>query len=318
MSLAVHTEQLTKRFGPFVAVDALDLEVAAGEVFGFLGSNGAGKSTAIRMLCGLLAPTSGRATVLGIDVAREPERVKRAIGYMSQRFSLYLDLTPRQNLTFFGGVYGLSGRDLDERVRWAIGVSELSGREDAPTADLPPGWRQRLALSCAVLHRPRLVFLDEPTGGVDPISRREFWKVIEEMAAEGVTLVVTTHYLDEAEHCRQLALMHAGKLIAHGTLTDMRALLDDRALYQVRSPRVLDAVSWLRARQGVLDAQLFGSRLHVVVPAGDPAAGAHLRDALDAAGFGPARVDPIRPTLEDVFIQAIESAEANGTVGAAP
>ncbi|MBI5418564.1 MAG: ABC transporter ATP-binding protein, partial [Deltaproteobacteria bacterium] len=201
MGVAVETRHLCKRFGDFTAVDDLTLSVAEGEIFGFLGSNGAGKSTAIRMLCGLLAPTSGTASVLGVDVTRDPERVKRTIGYMSQRFSLYEDLSVRQNLRFFGGVYGLRGEAFEARERWAVGMAGLEGMQELLARELAGGWKQRLALACAVLHRPRVLFLDEPTGGVDPISRRRFWGLIDGMAAEGITVFVTTHYMDEAEHC---------------------------------------------------------------------------------------------------------------------
>ncbi len=223
MTAAVETRGLCKDFGPFRAVDGVTLAVEEGEIFGFLGSNGAGKSTVIRILCGLLAPTEGTARVLGTDVARDPERVKRAIGYMSQRFSLYEDLTVRQNLMFYGGVYGLAGKALADSVDGAVGAAALRGMEDLHAGELPAGWKQRLALACAVLHRPKVLFLDEPTGGVDPISRRDFWALIDGMAAGGVTVFVTTHYLDEGEYCGRLGLMHAGRLVACGTPGELRA-----------------------------------------------------------------------------------------------
>ena len=217
MASVIEVEHLVKRFGAFTAVDDLSFSVEEGEVFGLLGSNGAGKSTAIRMLCALLTPTSGSARVLGLDVGRDAEKLKRRIGYMTQRFSLYEDLTVRQNLQFFGGVYGLHGRAFLERQDWALATAGLAGKEDLLTRSLPGGWKQRLALACSVLHRPRVVFLDEPTGGVDPLSRRRFWTLIDTMAGEGVTLIVTTHYLDEAERCDRIALMHAGRLVALGS-----------------------------------------------------------------------------------------------------
>ena len=225
MEFAVETRGLTRRYGTFVAVDHLDLAVAEGEVFGFLGSNGAGKTTAIRMLCGLVEPSGGSARVLDVDVVRNPEAVKPRIGYMTQRFSLYNDLTVLQNLRFFGGIYGLKSAAFEEREAWAIGMAGLRGRESALAGDLPGGMRQSLALCAAILHRPRVVFLDEPTAGVDPISRREFWRVIDQMAVEGVTVFVTTHYMDEAEHCHRLALMHAGRLIALGTVHELKEQL---------------------------------------------------------------------------------------------
>jgi ABC-2 type transport system ATP-binding protein len=213
---------LTRRFGDFVAVDGLDFDVGAGEIFGFLGSNGAGKSTTIRMLCGLLKPTSGTATVGGVDVGRDPEGVKRRIGYMSQRFSLYERLTVDQNIRFFAGIYGLRGDRLDARRRFVIDMAGLRSREHVRASDLPGGWRQRLGLGCAILHEPPIVFLDEPTGGVDPISRREFWELIDHLAAGGVTVMVTTHYLDEAEHCHRVAIVHGGRLAALGTTAELK------------------------------------------------------------------------------------------------
>src|SRR5882672_4668154 len=210
---AIAVTDLTKRFGDFVAVDRLTFDVAQGEVFGFLGSNGAGKSTTIRMLCGLLTPTSGTATVGGIDVSRDPEGVKRRIGYMSQRFSLYERLTVDQNITFFAGIYGLARDRLAARRRFVIEMAGLEGRERTRAADLAGGWRQRLALGCAILHEPPIVFLDEPTGGVDPVSRREFWRLIEDLSRSGVTILVTTHYLDEAEHCHRIAIIKDRKSV---------------------------------------------------------------------------------------------------------
>ena len=214
---AITVSHLTRRFGDFVAVDDLTFDVQQGEIFGFLGSNGAGKSTTIRMLCGLLEPTRGTATVGGVDVGRDPEGVKRRIGYMSQRFSLYERLTVDQNIRFFGGIYGLDAERLERRRRFVIGMAGLDKREHVRAADLAGGWRQRLALGCAILHEPAIVFLDEPTGGVDPVSRRRFWELIDQLAASGVTVLVTTHYLDEAEHCHRLAIINAGRLAALGS-----------------------------------------------------------------------------------------------------
>ncbi|MGE5126292.1 MAG: ABC transporter ATP-binding protein, partial [Betaproteobacteria bacterium] len=242
MATAVEIRELSKHFGAFKAVDRISLRVEEGEIFGFLGANGAGKSTTIRMLCGLLRPSSGSALVLGIDVARDPEGVKRRIGYMSQRFSLYDDLTVAQNLRFFGGVYGLRGKEAREREAWAVQMADLEGKQDRLTGELPGGWKQRLALACAVMHRPRVVFLDEPTSGVDPISRRRFWRLIDEMAAGGVTVFVTTHYLDEAEYCHRLALIHAGRLVALGTVSELKQVLAGNAVLEVAAARVGDAL----------------------------------------------------------------------------
>jgi len=214
--VTIEVRNLTKRFGSFTAVDDVTFSVGKGEILGFLGANGAGKTTVIRMLCGLLNPTSGQATVGGFDIRRQPERIKHVIGYMSQRFSLYEDLTVRENLGFFGGVYGLSPERRSERIAWALELAGLKGREKSLTSELAGGWRQRLALGCAILHEPRIVFLDEPTSGVDPISRRSFWELINQLAEQGTTVLVTTHYLDEAEYCNRIMLIHAGRLIAGG------------------------------------------------------------------------------------------------------
>jgi ABC-2 type transport system ATP-binding protein len=314
---AIETRRLTKRFGAFVAVDALDLAVVEGEVFGLLGSNGAGKSTAIRMLCGLLTPSGGDARVLGIDVARDPEEVKRRIGYMTQRFSLYDDLSVRENLEFFGGIYGLAGAEGAERRRWAIAMADLAGKEDLLTGALPGGWKQRLALACAVLHRPRMVFLDEPTGGVDPISRRRFWDLIDAMAGEGVTVLVTTHYLEEAEHCNRIGLMHDGRLVALGTVSELKQVFAGRSILEVSCPRFLEALEQLEAEPWVLEAAVFGTRLHVVVA--DAEEGRRLvQELLAAADNGPAAVERIVPSLEDVFIHTVErETEARAGGGAA-
>jgi len=316
-ALAIETRQLTKRFGAFVAVDSLDLAVHEGEVFGLLGSNGAGKSTAIRMLCGLLTPSGGDARVLGVDVARDPEEVKRRIGYMTQRFSLYDDLSVRENLEFFGGIYGLTGADGAERRRWAIDMADLAGKEDQLTGSLPGGWKQRLALACAVLHRPRMVFLDEPTGGVDPISRRRFWDRIDAMAGEGVTVLVTTHYLEEAEHCNRVGLMHDGRLVALGSVSELKQVFAGRAILEVACPRFLEALEQLETAPWVLEAAVFGTRLHVVVA--DAADGVRLaHELLAASGNGPATVERIVPSLEDVFIHTVEmETEARARRGAA-
>jgi ABC-2 type transport system ATP-binding protein len=316
-ALAIETRKLTKRFGTFVAVDRLDLAVAEGEVFGLLGSNGAGKSTAIRMLCGLLTPSSGEASVLGVDVAREPESVKRRIGYMTQRFSLYNDLSVKENLEFFGGIYGITGEDGAERRRNAIVMADLAGKEDMTTGSLPGGWKQRLALACAVLHAPRMVFLDEPTGGVDPISRRRFWDRIDEMASSGVTVLVTTHYLDEAEHCNRIGLMHDGRLVALGSVSELKGVFAGRAILEVVCPRFLEALEQLEAAPWVVEASVFGTRLHVVVA--DAEEGRRLTlELLARAGNGPAAVERIVPSLEDVFIHTVETETKTRAHGAVP
>ena len=305
MERPVEMRHLCKRFGSFTAVDDLSLAVAPGEIFGLLGSNGAGKTTAIRMLCGLLAPTSGEARVLGVDVGRDPGQVRRRIGYMTQRFSLYTDLTVAQNLRFFGGVYGLEGERQAARQAWALRMANLEGREDDLAGDLPGGWKQRLALACAVLHEPRVLFLDEPTGGVDPISRRAFWSLIGDMAAQGITIIVTTHYLDEAEHCDRIALMHAGRLAALGSVAELKEVFAGGAILEVTCPRYLEALDRLEREDWVREVAIFGTSLHVVV---DEAAAGRRRifELLEESGNTPAQVEPVVPTLEDVFIHCIE------------
>ncbi len=306
---AVETRELSKRFGAFTAVDRISLTVSAGEVFGFLGANGAGKSTTIRMLCGLLRPSSGSALVLGIDVARDPEAVKRRIGYMSQRFSLYDDLTVIQNLRFFGGVYGLRGARASERLEWALHMADLEGKQDRLTGELPGGWKQRLALACAVLHRPQVVFLDEPTSGVDPISRRRFWRLIDEMAAEGVTVFVTTHYLDEAEYCHRLALIHAGRLVALGTVSELKHVFAGHAVLEVVAPRVGEALEAISAEPWAIETSVFGTRIHVMVR-DEPQARVEIARLLAAQGNAASTVERILPSLEDVFIHHVEEAQA--------
>ena len=244
---AIHAEHLTRRFGAFVAVNDVSFDVRPGEIFGFLGSNGAGKSTTIRMLCGLLRPTSGNATVGGVDVMRDPEGVKRRIGYMSQRFSLYENLTVDENIQFFGGVYGLDRAGLAARREFVLDMAGLRGRERLLTGTLSGGWKQRLALGCAILHEPRIVFLDEPTGGVDPLSRRQFWRLIEQLAREGVAVLVTTHYLDEAEHCHRIAIIQAGRLAVIGTVGELKGIFSSRPIVELRVDRPVDAMQVLDA-----------------------------------------------------------------------
>jgi ABC-2 type transport system ATP-binding protein len=311
---AIELDQLTKRFGSFTAVDGISMSVEAGEIFGFLGANGAGKSTVIRMLCGLLAPTKGTGRVLGIDVARDPEGVKRRIGYMSQRFSLYEDLTVLQNLRFFGGVYGLRGARAREREEWAIEMANLGGKEHRLTGELPGGWKQRLALACAVLHEPKVVFLDEPTSGVDPISRRRFWALIDEMSSGGVTVFVTTHYLDEAEYCHRLALIHAGRLAAQGTVSQLKEVFAGRAVLEVGAPRLSEALELLGEQEWALETSVFGTRIHVVVRDANEGR-QRITAALEQQGNPPSSVERIVPSLEDVFIHHVEEEEARRAAG---
>lgn len=315
--LAIELDGLTKRFGAFTAVDRVSMGVEQGEIFGFLGANGAGKSTAIRMLCGLLSPTEGTGRVLGIDVGRDPEGVKRRIGYMSQRFSLYDDLSVLQNLRFFGGVYGLRGTRARERERWAIEMADLKGKEQRLTRELPGGWKQRLALACAVLHEPRVVFLDEPTSGVDPISRRRFWALIDEMSDQGVTVFVTTHYLDEAEYCHRLALIHAGRLAALGTVSELKEVFSGRAVLEVTAPGLSEALELIGEQDWALETSVFGTRVHVVVTGADEGR-QQIASLLERSGNAATSIERIVPSLEDVFIHHVEAEEARRKESAAP
>jgi ABC-2 type transport system ATP-binding protein len=299
--VAIAARHLSRRFGRFVAVDDVSFEVRHGEIFGFLGSNGAGKSTTIRMLCGLLRPSSGTAIVGGIDVGREPERVKPRIGYMSQRFSLYERLTVDQNIAFFGGIYGLSGARLAERRRFVIDMAGLQGREGELTGSLSGGWRQRLALGCAILHEPPIVFLDEPTGGVDPLSRRRFWRLIDTLARSGVAVLVTTHYLDEAEHCHRIAIIQAGRLGALGTVAELKRVFDGRPIVEVRAPRPVDAMRVLDAMPEVEKTSIFGTSVHAVLRSSALAPQA-IAGRLSSQIPGPIESALVEPSLEDVFL----------------
>ena len=300
----IRVEQLVKRFGAFTAVDGVSFDVKRGEIMGFLGPNGAGKSTIIRMLCGLLRPTSGRALVAGIDVARDPERVRGQIGYMSQKFSLYSDLTVIENQRFFGGIYGVKRSELGERIRFATEMAGLAGRETALVSTLAGGWKQRLALGCAILHRPPVLFLDEPTSGVDPVSRRRFWDLIHDMAADGVTILVSTHYMDEAEYANRIALISQGKLIALGSPDHLKHRALGGQLVLVEATRIAEALDTLPSRPGIIDVAPFGNALHVLVDDADRAA-RELPAWLAGHGIPGARVSRIEPSLEDTFVELV-------------
>jgi ABC-2 type transport system ATP-binding protein len=298
---SVVIENLVKRFGHFVAVDRINLEVRKGEVFGFLGPNGAGKSTTIRMLCGLLKPTSGRAEVAGFDVGKNPEAVRQNIGYMSQKFSLYNDLTIIENIRLFAGLYSVPPKELQGRIEWALLMANLKGQENLITGTLPGGWKQRLALGCAVLHRPPIIFLDEPTSGVDPITRRGFWELIHQMAEHGVTVFVTTHYMEEAEYCNRLALIFRGKMVALGTPSELKRDAMKGELLLVECAPLGEAVEALQAAPGVMDASVFGNALHLVVQ--DAAvAMPRLASFLAERNIAVRRMEKIRPSLEDAFV----------------
>jgi len=298
---SVEIDGLVKRFGDFVAVDRLTLSVRKGEVFGFLGPNGAGKSTTIRMLCGLLKPSAGRANVAGYDVGRDPESVRQHIGYMSQKFSLYNDLKVIENLRLFAGLYSVPARESRERIDWALEMANLRGQENLITGTLPGGWKQRLALGCAVLHRPPIIFLDEPTSGVDPITRRQFWDLIHRMAQEGVTVFVTTHYMEEAEYCNRLALIFRGKMVALGTPSELKHNSMKGELLLIECEPLGQAVEALQTDSAVMDAAVFGNALHLVVANADTA-GPKIKSFLAEHKVKVSRVEKIRPTLEDVFV----------------
>lgn len=302
---AITVDRLTRRFGDFVAVDDVSFDVREGEIFGFLGANGAGKSTTIRMMCGLLAPSSGTAVVGGVDVVRDPEGVKLRIGYMSQKFSLYEALTVDQNIRFFGGIYGLEGERFEARRRFVLEMAGLAGRETTMTSALAGGWRQRLALGCAILHEPPIVFLDEPTGGVDPVSRRQFWRLIDRLSEQGTTVLVTTHYLDEAEHCHRIAVMNAGRLAAMGTTTELKQTFAGRPIVEVIAPDPVAVMQRLDALEEVEKTSLFGTAVHAV-GRDDATTPEHLARRLHDAGVEVGSVAHVEPSLEDVFLDVVE------------
>ena len=303
---AIEVRHLTRRFGAFTAVSDLTFDVRQGEIFGFLGSNGAGKSTTIRMLCGLLRPTSGHARVGGVDVGSDPEAVKRRIGYMSQRFSLYEKLTVDQNIAFFAGVYGIAGDRFAARREFVLEMAGLRGRESTLTASLSAGWRQRLALGCAILHEPPIVFLDEPTGGVDPLSRRRFWRLINELARAGTTVLVTTHYLDEAENCHRIAIIQAGHLAAIGTVNELKSRFADRPIIEVRSAKPVESMRRLDEMPDVEKTSIFGTSVHAVLRSRDVGPDV-VADRLGHAGIT-AKLTVVEPSLEDVFLDVAEQA----------
>ena len=301
-------DHLSRNFGAFKAVDDVTFDVRRGEVFGFLGSNGAGKSTTIRMLCGLLKPTSGRATVDGRDVGSDPEGVKARIGYMSQRFSLYELLTVEQNIAFYGGLYGLTGERFKRRRAFALEIGGLAGRERELAKNLSGGWKQRLALGCALLHEPPILFLDEPTGGVDPVSRREFWRLIDELSQAETTVLVTTHYLDEAERCDRVAIMHAGKLAALGPITELKATFANRPIIEVRGPDPVALMAWLDESPAVEKTSLFGTAVHAVLRSSSTSIDA-ITGGLKSAGHGVTSAASVVPSLEDVFLDVVDRLE---------
>jgi len=308
--IVVVAHGLVKRFGDFTAVNDIDFEVHAGEIFGFLGPNGSGKTTTIRMMLGLLSPTEGDVQVLGVPVKEHPEKIRPHIGYMSQRFSLYNDLTVMQNLQFYGKVYGLKNTDLEERIQGAVRMAGLEGHERTKTRELAGGWRQRLALGAAILHRPQIVFLDEPTAGVDPVSRRAFWDLLYKLVSEGVTIFVTTHYMDEAEHCHRLAFIQRGKLIAFGSPAEIKSEMMRGQVLEITPSDAAQAIKTLRAARqaGELpleDVALYGSLVHVVAPDMDQLM-EPIAEQLRLAQVEVQHMEVIEPSLEDVFIACMQ------------
>jgi ABC-2 type transport system ATP-binding protein len=301
----VRVEELTRRFGDFTAVDAVSFTVKPGEIFGFLGPNGAGKTTTIKMLTGLLAPSEGRGWVDGLDIRDERQAIKRRIGYMSQRFSLYGDLTVLENIELFAGLYGVVGHHFEERRRWILEMAELTDAGDRPTDELPLGWKQRLALGCAMIHEPPILFLDEPTSGVDPVARRRFWDLINGMSEEGTTVFVSTHYMEEAEYCHRLALMNRGRLIALDAPGNLRDRVVEPIL-QLDTDDAPRAVEALKDADGILDAAMFGRELHVTVET-EEEGGRRIREILEGAGRTVDAMHPVEPSLEDVFVSLVRA-----------
>lgn len=301
---SIEVKNLTKRFGSFTSVDNITFNVKQAEIFGFLGANGAGKSTTIRILCGILEPTFGDAIVGGYSVAKNPDRVKQNIGYMSQKFSLYNDLAIGENLDFFGGVYGLSNEKLKERKKWVLKIANLEGKENLLTGSLPGGIKQRLALGAAVIHQPGIVFLDEPTSGVDPISRRNFWELINELSSEGTTVFVTTHYLEEAEFCNNIILIDAGKLIAEGNPKQLKTDYLKNSIYEIESDKVIDALELFEKQNFVVETSIFGNNIHISVEEkfNDLT---RINKICKENGITIKRINKIVPTLEDVFIHLL-------------
>jgi ABC-2 type transport system ATP-binding protein len=307
-SMAVQVDHLTRRFGDFIAVDDISFQVPKGQIFGFLGPNGAGKSTTIRMLCGLLAPSDGSGTVAGFDVKTQAEQIKRHIGYMSQKFSLYEDLTVEENIEFYGGIYGLKGDLLTKRKDWALTMAGIGEYRKSLTSILSGGWKQRLALACAILHEPPIIFLDEPTSGVDPLSRRRFWDLIYTMADHGITVFVTTHYMEEAEYCNRIALIFGGRIIAMGSPLELKTQLMQEQIIDLRCPAPQDVIDSLIRLPEIRDASLFGAGLHIVTGDAASAMMSITRMMRDQA-LSIESMERIQPSMEDVFVSLIEGVE---------
>jgi len=301
----VEVESLEKRFGSFVAVDHISFQVKAGQIFGFLGPNGSGKSTTIRMLCGILMPTSGKARVLGYDVIREPDRIKEKIGYMSQKFSLYDDLTVRENIRFYSGLYQIPKEKQEERARWVIHMAGLTERENSMTRELAGGWKQRLALGCAILHEPPVLFLDEPTSGVDPVSRRNFWQLIQSLSERGVTVFVTTHYMEEAEYCDTLALIYRGRIVTQGSSGFLKREGMPEDVYELDCGEPMAAMEALKGINGIREIALFGRLLHLMALRDFPIT-EEVKRVLASQNISVKGISRALPSLEDVFVALVK------------
>jgi ABC-2 type transport system ATP-binding protein len=304
--IAVSVTNLEKKFGDFTAVNKINFEVTRGEIFGFLGPNGAGKSTTIRMLCGIITPTSGAGTVAGFDIMTQQEDIKQNIGYMSQKFSLYDDLTVEENVDFYSGIYKVPRSEREERKAQTVRMAGMEGFQDKLTRTLSGGWKQRLALGCAIIHRPNIIFLDEPTSGVDPITRANFWAIIRDMAKRGVTVFVTTHYMDEAENCNRMTLIYKGTMIAIGTPREMKTRIMKDEVLEVLVPGAEDWVDRVGKARGVKETALFSTKIHAVTTDSKAAIPA-IKELFDKAGITGYDVRKILPSLEDVFVSSIEN-----------
>jgi ABC-2 type transport system ATP-binding protein len=305
-NIAVAVQNLEKKFGDFTAVNKINFEVKQGEIFGFLGPNGAGKSTTIRMLCGIISPTSGTGLVGGFDIIKEQHKIKEHIGYMSQKFSLYNDLTVEENINFYSGIYKIPQKEKKERLGEVLRSAGLEGMEEKLTVTLAGGWKQRLALGCALLHRPKIIFLDEPTSGVDPITRANFWGVIKQLAKQGVTVFVTTHYMDEAENTNRMVLIYHGTIIAEGTPQEMKTKSMKNEVLEISLPHAQDWLQKLSKIEGIKETALFGANIHAVVYDSSKAIPA-IKEFLTRARIGEFSINKILPSLEDVFVSSIEN-----------
>lgn len=314
---AITVNNLTKKFGDFTAVDQINFNVNRGEIFGFLGPNGSGKTTTIRMLLGLLSPSAGTAAVLGVNTKKNPQLIRPRVGYMSQRFTLYNDLTVLQNLNFYGRAYGLQNQNLKDRIQYALSMSGLTGREQSQTKELSGGWRQRLALGAAILHQPELVFLDEPTAGVDPVSRRAFWDLLYELSHQGITVFVTTHYMDEAEHCHRLAFIQYGQIIAAGTPQSIKSETIQGDLLELNCEEPAAALPVLETMKKnsdglIKEITLYGALIHIYLTNKENNRDGLIRKMkrdLKQTGLKQIEIENIQPTLEDVFITSMRSAQ---------